>query len=314
MGGMRTLYPVPADRTVMELEVGGGHTIVFEEAGNPDGKPVLVVHGGPGGGSSPKQYQFFDPEAYRVVLVDQRGAGRSTPRASCEHNTTWDLVADFERVREHLGIDRWMLFGGSWGSALSLAYAQTHPDRVTELVLRGIFLLRRSELEFFYQDGTSHLFPDAWEGFLAPIPEDERGDLIAAYHRRLFGPDRETMLIAARAWARWERATCMHDPLEDLTEPDEQVEAFARIENHYFVNGGFFTHEDQLLDGVDLIRHIPTVIVQGRYDVICPMRTAWDLHRAWPEAELVVNTGAGHSMFDPENATALVEACDRFRP
>lgn len=311
---MRSLYPVPDHRTVMEMEVGGGHTIVFEEAGNPDGKPVLVVHGGPGGGSSPKQYQFFDPEVYRVVLVDQRGAGRSRPRAFCDHNTTWDLVADFEKVREHLGIDRWMLFGGSWGSALSLAYAQTHPDRVTELVLRGIFLLRRSELEFFYQDGTSHLFPDAWEGFVAPIPEEERGDLISAYHRRLFGEDHETMLTAARAWARWERATCMHDPLDDLFEPDEQVEAFARIENHYFVNGGFFTHEDQLLDGVDLIRHIPTVIVQGRYDVICPMRTAWDLHQAWPESELVVNTGAGHSMFDPENAAALVEACDRFRP
>ncbi|MFM7064269.1 MAG: prolyl aminopeptidase, partial [Actinomycetes bacterium] len=245
---------------------------------------------------------------------DQRGAGRSRPHASVEHNTTWDLVADFERVREHLGIEQWMLFGGSWGSALSLAYAQTHPTRVTELVLRGIFLLRRSELAFFYQDGTSHLFPDAWEGFLAPIPEDERDDLIAAYHRRLFSNDREVMMTAARAWARWERATCMHDPLEDLEEPDAQVEAFARIENHYFVNGGFFTHEEQLLDGIDLIRHLPAVIVQGRYDVICPMRTAWDLHRAWPESELVVNTGAGHSMFDPENAASLVAACDRFRP
>lgn len=311
---MNDLYPVPARRTTFELEVGGGHTIVAEEAGNPDGKPALVVHGGPGGGSSPSQYQFFDPDVYRVVLVDQRGCGRSRPHASVEHNTTWDLVADFELVREHLGIDQWLLFGGSWGSALSLAYAQTHPERVTELVLRGIFLLRRSELEFFYQDGSSHLYPDEWEGFLAPIPEAERGDLISAYHRRLFGDDREEMMTAARAWARWERATCMLEQLDSLDEPDEQVEAFARIENHYFVNGGFFTHEDQLLDGVDRIRHLPAVIVQGRYDVICPMRSAWDLHRRWPEAELVVNTRAGHSMFDPENATALRAACDRFRP
>ena len=308
------LYPIPDERTITELEVTGGHTIVFEEAGNPDGKPAVVVHGGPGGGSMPTHYQFFDLTAYRVVLIDQRGCGRSTPHASVEHNTTWDLVDDLERVRGHLGIDRWLVFGGSWGSTLALAYEQAHADRVTELVLRGIFLLRRSELEFFYQDGTSHLYPDAWEEFVAPIPEAERDDLIAAYHRRLFSDDRDVMMEAARAWARWERATCMLEQLADLSQPDDAVEAFSRIENHYFVNGGFFTHEDQLLDGVDAIRHIPAVVVQGRYDVVCPMTTAWELHRRWPEAELVVNNNAGHSMFDPENAAELVAACDRFRP
>ncbi|MTA64907.1 MAG: prolyl aminopeptidase [Actinobacteria bacterium] len=295
------------------LDVSGGHSIRVHESGNPSGKPVVVLHGGPGGGSSPRQYQFFDPQAYRVVLIDQRGCGESTPYASVECNTTWDLVSDIETVRQFLGIDRWMVFGGSWGSTLALAYAQTHPERVTELVLRGIFMLRPSELRFFYQDGASHIFPDAWEGFLAPIPVDEQDDLIAAYHRRLFGENREELLTCALAWAEWERATCMLDPDQGASEPGPQPEAFARIENHYFVNGGFFDSDTQLLDRVDLIRHIPAVIVQGRYDVVCPMRSAWDLHRAWPQAELIVNTHAGHSMFDPENAAALKEACDRFR-
>ncbi len=293
------------------MPVPGGHTFVVHESGPPDGVPAVVLHGGPGGGSSPEHYRFFDPEHYRVVLIDQRGCGASTPFASVEHNTTWDLVSDIEVVRELLGIERWLVFGGSWGSTLSLAYAQAHPDRVTHLVLRGIFLLRPSELRFFYQDGASHLFPDAWEGFLAPIPEDERDDLIAAYHRRLFGDDREELLRCARAWSEWERATSMLDPSSDA-EPPEQAEAFARIENHYFVHGGFLDHPDQLLDGVDRIRHVPAAIVQGRYDVVCPMRTAWDLHRRWPEAELIVNTRAGHSMFDPENASALVAVCNRF--
>jgi proline iminopeptidase len=251
--------------------------------------------------------------------MDQRGCGRSTPHASVEHNTTWDLVADVERVREHLGIDRWMVFGGSWGSTLALAYAQTHPERVTAMVLRGIFLLRRSELEFLYQDGASHLFPDEWEHYVAPIPEAERDDLIAAYHRRLFGVDPEEMLRCAHAWSAWERACSYLVPPDDTglpetdePETDEEVLAFARIESHYFVNRGFLEPESQLLDHVDRIRGIPSVIVQGRYDVVCPMRSAWDLHRAWPEAELIVNWGAGHSMFDPENTSALVTACERF--
>ena len=307
------LYPAAEHRQSYMLEVSGGHSIRVHESGNPTGKAVVVLHGGPGGGSSPKQYQFFDPQAYRVILIDQRGCGQSTPYASVDHNTTWDLVSDIETVREFLGIDHWMVFGGSWGSTLALAYAQTHPERVTELVLRGIFMLRPSELHFFYQDGASHVFPDPWEDFLAPIPVDEHGDLIAAYHRRLFGENREELLSCARAWAEWERATCMLDPDQGASEPGPQPEAFARIENHYFVNGGFFESENQILQGVDLIRHIPAVIVQGRYDMVCPMRSAWDLHRAWPEAKLIVNTYAGHSMFDPENAASLKDACDRFR-
>ena len=311
------LYPPIEPRESYSLDVGDGHTLYVEESGNADGKPVIVLHGGPGGGSVPKQRRFFDPDAYRIILMDQRGAGHSTPRASVDHNTTWDLVADGERVRELLGIDRWMVFGGSWGSTLALAYSQTHPGRVTELVLRGIFLLRRSEIEFFYQDGASHLFPDEWEGYLEPIPVDERHDLVAAYHRRLFGGDPVEQLRCARAWTTWENATSYL-----VTEPDADPEAlsddyaltFARIENHYFTNRGFLDPETRLLDDVDRIRHIPAVIVQGRYDVVCPMRSAWDLHRAWPEAELRISPRAGHSMFDPENAGALVDACNRFRP
>ena len=307
------MYPIADHRQSYYLEVSGGHRIRIHESGNPQGKPAVVLHGGPGGGSSAKHYQFFDPMAYRVVLIDQRGCGESTPFASVDHNTTWDLVSDLEEVRNFLGIDHWLVFGGSWGSTLALAYAQTHPERVTELVLRGIFMLRPSELRFFYQDGASHLFPDAWEAFLTPIPEDEQGDLMAAYHRRLFGEDSVELLSCAHAWSEWERATCMLDPDQICNESAEQVEAFARIENHYFVNGGFFESPTQLLDDVGLIRHIPAAIVQGRYDVVCPMRSAWDLHRAWPQSELIVNTHAGHSMFDPQNAASLKTVCDSFR-
>lgn len=308
------LYPPIEASQTLTLDVGDGHTLYVEESGNPDGKPVIVLHGGPGGGSAPKQRRFFDPAAYRIILMDQRGSGLSTPKGSVDHNTTWDLVADVEKVRNRLGIDRWMVFGGSWGSTLALAYSQAHPARVTELVLRGIFLLRRSELDFFYQDGSSHLYPEAWEGYLAPIPTEERHDLIAAYHRRLFGDDPTEQLRCARAWTAWEHATSylVGDPAAEPVS-DEQALAFARIENHYFTNGGFFDAETQLLDDVDRIRHIPTVIVQGRYDVVCPLRSAWDLHRVWPEADLQISPRAGHSMFDPENAGALVDACDRFR-
>jgi proline iminopeptidase len=312
---MRSLYPEIPARVTHRLDVGRGHALYAEESGNPEGKPVIVLHGGPGAGSSPKQRRFFDPDAYRIVLLDQRGSGKSTPLGSVEHNTTWHLVEDVEELREQLGIERWMVFGGSWGSTLALAYAQSHPDQVTGLVLRGIFLLRRSELSFFYQDGASWVYPDAWEDFVAPIPAGERADLIAAYHDRLFGDDPDERLRCARAWARWERATSYLVPPPDEGEPDsdDAVLAFARIESHYLVNGGFLASETQLLEGVDRIRHIPAVIVQGRFDVICPVRSAWELHRAWPEADLVVNPRAGHSMFDPENTAALVEACDRFR-
>ncbi|MCB9889791.1 MAG: prolyl aminopeptidase [Planctomycetes bacterium] len=313
---LRPLYPAiePFDQGL--LAVDDHHRIYYEQCGNPAGKPVVFVHGGPGGGAGKDYRRFFDPEAYRIVLFDQRGCGRSTPYASLRDNTTWHLVADIECIREHLGIDRWQVFGGSWGSTLSLCYAQTHPDRVTELVLRGIFMLRRKELEWFYQEGASHLFPDAWEHYLAPIPAVERGDLMSAYYRRLTSDEEATRVEAARAWSVWEGTTSLLYPDEGKiaeTGADEFAVAFARIECHYFVHGGFFQDEDQLLHGVDRIRHIPTVIVQGRYDVVCPARSAWDLFRRWPESELVIVDDAGHSALEPGNRSELVRATDRFR-
>ena len=248
-------------------------------------------------------------------MFHQRGCGESTPYASLVDNTTWHLVSDIEALREHLGIDAWQVFGGSWGSTLALSYAQKHPARVTELVLRGIFMLRRSELLWFYQEGASHIFPDAWEHYLEAIPEVERGDLMSAYYRRLTSDDPELRRRAARAWSIWEGSTSyLQQDLEHIarTGEDEFAEAFARIECHYFVNGGFFETEDQLLKNVDAIRHIPAVIVQGRYDVVCPMRSAWDLHRAWPEAELHVVPDAGHSANEPGNIDALIRATDAF--
>jgi len=298
------------------LRVSDLHEVYWEESGRPDGTPVVFVHGGPGGGTSADQRRFFDPSAYRIVLFDQRGCGRSRPHASLEENTTWDLVADMERIREHLGIDRWVVFGGSWGSTLGLAYAQAHPDRVRALVLRGIFLLRPLELRWYYQQGASFVFPEAWEAFVAPIPEAERGDLMAAYHRRLLSDDRDERLRAARAWSVWEASTSrlLLDPAHVTSfGEDDFAEAFARIENHYFVNGGFFSHPDQLLDDVDRIRHIPAVIVQGRYDMCCPMTTAWDLHGRWPEADFRVVPDAGHAAAEPGTMDRLVTAADRFR-
>jgi proline iminopeptidase len=313
---LRTLYPPIEPHRTGRLEVTGGHSLYFEENGNPKGKPVVFVHGGPGSGTDAKQRRFFDPAVYRIILFDQRGCGKSTPHASLVENTTWDLVADMERLREHLGIERWMLFGGSWGSTLSLAYAQTYPERVTELVLRGIFLLRKQEIDWFYQRGTGALFPDAWEHFLAPIPEEERGDLLHAYAKRLFGDDKHTQQEAARAWSVWEgRTSCLYPNTELITRnaEDDFSIAFARIECHYFVNKGFMRSDSQLLDDVHRIRHIPAVIVQGRYDVVCPPESAWALHRAWPEAQFVMVPDAGHSANEPGNTSALVEATDRFR-
>jgi proline iminopeptidase len=311
----RTLYPEIEPFDSGFLKVPDLHTLYYEQSGNPDGKPVVFLHGGPGGGVNPKCRRFFDPARYRIVLFDQRGCGRSTPHAELIDNTTWHLVADIERLREHLSIDRWQVFGGSWGSTLALAYAETHPDRVSELVLRGIFMLRRSELEWFYQQGADALYPDAWETYLAAIPEAERGDLMSAYHRRLTGDDRAEQLAAARAWSVWEGATSFlwqdRGHIEASGE-DEFALAFARIECHYFVHGGFFEHDDQLLRNVDRIRRIPAVIVQGRYDVVCPLRSAWDLHRAWPEADLRIVQDAGHSAFEPGILHELVEATDRF--
>ena len=277
---------------------------------------MVFLHGGPGGGTDPRQRQFFDPAAYRIVLFDQRGCGKSTPFASMDANTTWHLVADIERLREQLGIEKWQVFGGSWGSTLALAYAETHPDRVTELVLRGIFLVRRSEIDWFYQGGCRALFPDAWEDFTAPIPVAERGDLVSAYHRRLTSPDRAVRVEAARAWSVWEGRTSyliVNEAAVAHHDEDDFALAFARIECHYFVNDCWLEGDKALLNGIDRIRHIPAVIVQGRYDVVCPTESAWALHRAWPEAELVITPDAGHAAFEAGNVDGLVAATDRFR-
>ncbi|HUR40285.1 MAG TPA: prolyl aminopeptidase [Verrucomicrobiae bacterium] len=308
-------YPPIEPYRTHRLRVSPIHEIHVEECGNPRGQAVLFVHGGPGGGSEPWHRQFFDPSRYRIVLFDQRGCGRSTPHAELADNTTWRLVEDMEKIRDRLGIDRWVVFGGSWGSTLALAYAQTHPQHVKALVLRGIFLLRPAEIRWFYQDGCSWLYPDAWEKFLEPIPAAERGDLVSAYYQRLTHGDARIRSAAARAWSIWEGATSKLIPSEDLVRrfgEDKFAEAFARIECHYFVNGGFFESPDWLLENVGRIRKIPAVIVQGRYDVVCPIRSAWDLHRAWPEAELQIVADAGHAASEPGILRRLVEATDRF--
>jgi proline iminopeptidase len=312
---MRTQYPPIEPFDTGYLAVGDGHEMYYEQSGNPNGKPALFVHGGPGGGGDVNARRFFDPERYRIVVFDQRGSGRSRPHASLEANTTWHLVADMERLRAHLGLQRWLVFGGSWGSTLALAYAETHPPSVSELVLRGIFLLRQLELTWFYQFGASLLFPDQWQKFLEPIPPAERHDLLGAFHRRLRSPDAAERLAAARAWSVWEGATSSLLPnpkREDQFGAPEFALALARIEAHYFVNRGFFSHENQLLDGIERIRAIPGVIVHGRYDVVCPIDTAFELHRRWPEADFRIVRDAGHSAFEPGITAELIAATDRF--
>lgn len=313
---MRALYPAIEPYRTGVLPVDDRHTLYYEECGNPGGKPVVILHGGPGAGCNPKMRCFHDPAAYRIILFDQRGAGRSTPHADLTDNSTWDLVADIEKLRLHLGVNRWQVFGGSWGSTLALAYAQTHPEPVTELVLRGIFMLRRWELEWFYQGGAHRLFPDAWVAYRDHIPADERSDMMQAYHSRLTSEDETIRLAAARAWSVWEGATSTLIPepasINSFEDPHFAL-SFARIENHYFVNKGFFEVDDQLLRDVGKIRHIPGVIVHGRYDVVCPVQNAWDLHLAWPEARLHVSPTSGHSAFEAENAAALLDATDSFR-
>lgn len=320
---MREFYPPIEPYDSGHLEVGDGQQIYWEISGSPGGKPVVFVHGGPGGGTSPDQRRFFDPDRYRIVLFDQRGCGQSRPHiadgADLSVNTTDHLIADIERLREHLGIDRWQVFGGSWGSTLGLAYAQAYPSRVTELVLRGIFLLRRLEIDWYYNGGAAHLFPDLWESYLAPIPAAERdGDLVAAYHRLLTSDDRATAERAARAWTGWEQATSFLLPRDaeagDTTaaEGDTRFDlAFATIENHYFVHGGFLD-EAQLLTNIAALDGIPAVIVHGRYDVVCPVRNAWDLHRAWPSAKLIIVDDAGHAAAEPTTTHHLISATDAF--
>lgn len=313
------LYPDIEPYESGYLLAGDGQRVYWEQCGNPEGKPVVFLHGGPGAGTSPWHRRFFDPERYRIVLIDQRGCGRSTPHmsepgADLRFNTTWHLVADLELLRRNLGIDTWQVFGGSWGSALALAYAQCNPERVSELVLRGIFTLRRHELEWFYEGGASAIYPDLWEEFVAPIPVLERSRMIEAYHRRLADPDPAVHLPAGVAWTMWEASTLTLRPdpalVESMAAPEAAV-AFARIENHYFMHGGWF-REGQLIEDVGRIRGIPAVIVQGRHDVCTPIMTAWDLHRAWPEAEFVVVPDASHSASEPGIAAALRAATDRF--
>ncbi|MCK7636581.1 prolyl aminopeptidase [Corynebacterium pygosceleis] len=323
------LHPQTDAHDSGRLDVGDGQLIHYGVHGNPEGRPVVVVHGGPGGAGDPAAARFFDPGRYRVIMFDQRGCGRSTPHLAdpgtdtvraLETNTTAHLISDMEKLREHLGVESWQVFGGSWGSTLSLAYAQTHPERVRELVLRGVFLLRRSELDWFYNGGADHIFPDLWEGYLDPVRQAHGGDvagldLIAEYHRLLSCTDRSTALRAARAWTTWEKSTSTLrvPPGVDDGLSDDYALAFARIENHYFMHGAFL-RDGQLLEktNIDRIRHIPAVIVQGRYDVVCPVRSAWDLHRAWPEADLTICPASGHSQMEREISRALVAATDRF--
>lgn len=309
------LYPAIEPYRSGRLAVGGGHEIYFEECGNPAGRPALIVHGGPGGGCNPSMRRYHDPRTYRIILFDQRGCGRSTPHASLHENTTWHLVADMEALRRHLGIERWQLLGGSWGSTLSLAYAETHPERVSELILRGIFLLRRAELEWFYCGGCSWLYPDAYEAFERVIPPAERGDIIGAYHKRLTHEDPRVQLAAAKAWSIWEGATLslIQDPERMRQFGDATYAlAFARIECHYFVNRGFFEHDGQLLLNAHRLRDIPGIIVHGRYDVVTPVRNAVDLKRAWQRADLRLVADAGHSMSEPGIVHELILATRQF--
>ena len=313
---MRGLYPEIEPFDTGTLAVDARHRIHYEQCGNPDGKPVVMLHGGPGAGCGAKMRRFHDPSRYRIVLFDQRGAGRSTPHADLVDNTTWDLVADIEKLREHLGIERWQVFGGSWGSTLALAYAEAHPGAVTELVLRGIFMLRRWELEWFYQQGCSRLFPDAWQKYLGHIPVVERHDLMSAYHRRLTSPDEAVRLAAARAWSIWEASTSFLRQDEAFIRSHEDPHfalSFARIECHYFVHGGFFDADDQLLRDAHRLKGIPGVIAHGRYDVVCPAQNAWDLHQAWPGSRLEFAPLSGHSAFETQLTDILVRATDSFR-
>ncbi|MDJ0393011.1 prolyl aminopeptidase [Rhodococcus sp. G-MC3] len=315
----RELYPPIEPYDVGHLDVGDGQRIYWETSGNPESTPVVFVHGGPGGGTGPAQRRYFDPEKYRIVLFDQRGCGRSTPHIAdggdLAVNTTDRLVDDIEKLREHLGVEQWLVFGGSWGSTLSLAYAQAHRERVLGLILRGIFLLRRSEIDWYYNGGAGHIFPEQWENFLAPVPEDQRGgDLVQAYHQLLTSNDRSIATEAAIAWSSWEAATSYLLPRPDQIAENEDPRfalAFAGIENHYFSNDGFL-RENQLLDDAHLLDGIPGVIVQGRYDVVCPAASAWALHKAWPAAELKIVDDAGHSAAEPGIIHHLIEATDRF--
>lgn len=314
MTQLRSIYPPIEPYSTGRLDVGDGHSVYYERVGTPGAKPAVFLHGGPGGGISPHHRRLFDPHLYDVLLFDQRGCGRSTPHAGLQANTTWHLVADIERLRAVVGADKWLVFGGSWGSTLALAYAQTHPDRVSELILRGIYMLTKPELDWYYQFGVSEIFPDKWERFQAPIPKDERGDMIAAYRKRLTSNDMAVQIEAAKAWAIWEGETITLLPSPDLSASFSESHfalAFARVENHYFVHGGWL-EDEQLLRNAHRLRAIPGVIVHGRYDMPCPARYAYALHMAWPEADFHLIEGAGHAWTEPGILDQLVAATDRF--
>ncbi|MDB2488988.1 prolyl aminopeptidase [Gammaproteobacteria bacterium] len=315
MNQLLSLFPPlePFNFGFMEKD---NHRIYYEQCGNPDGKPAVFLHGGPGGGGSTQVRRFFDPDKYHVVIFDQRGCGRSLPHGCLENNTTWDLVEDIENLKVKLGIKQWLVFGGSWGSTLALAYSQTYPDSVSEMVLRGIFMLRKKELDWFYQYGASNIFPEAWQKFIEPIEHNERDDLMAAYHKIFLSNNEEKKLNAAIAWSRWEGSTSSlsynPDMANSFSDPKFAL-AFALIENHYFVNKGFLDHENQLIEsGINIIRDIPTVIVQGRYDIVCPISTAWELSQNWPEAELIVAPSSGHTAFELEITHELIKATNTF--
>lgn len=307
------LYPPvePFDQRV--LDMGDGHRVYFEQTGNPDGRPVVVVHGGPGGGSSPAMRRYFNPDVYRIILFDQRGCGKSMPHAAIENNTTWHLISDMEKIRNTAGIEQWIVFGGSWGATLSLLYAQAYPERVTHIVLRGVFLMQKSELDWFYAGGAGHFWPEPWERFVSLVPEEERDDLIEAYAKRLFCGHRPTEIRFAQAWAKWENALAsVHSAGYGGDAPPEYARAFSRLENHYFRNFGFLREDGQILKDMARVRHIPGVIVQGRYDMICPPHTAYKLAQSWPRADLRMIQNAGHALSEPGISAELVRTMDRI--
>jgi proline iminopeptidase len=309
-------YPAIEPFSTEFLKVSNLHTLYLEQSGNPSGQPIIVFHGGPGGGVYPELRRFFDPEHYRIIMFDQRGAGLSTPAAELEENTTWHLVDDIEKIRTHLNIKSWIIFGGSWGSTLALAYSQTYPDHVAGLILRGIFLCRPSEINWFYQQGASEIFPDLWEKYQNHIPQAERNNYVKAYYRRLTDPHYQTRLEAAKIWSQWEAGTAKlivdHAAIDEFEDPQFALQ-FARIECHYFINNAFFKSDNWLIENVDKIKHIPCVIVQGRYDVVCPMKSAWDLHTAWPQSQLKIIPNAGHSAMESGIKAQLINFCNDFK-
>lgn len=309
------LFPNIEPFNTFHLPVSDLHTIYVEESGNKNGKPVIFLHGGPGGGVDPKYRRYFNPDKWHIIMFDQRGCGKSTPFAELKENTTWDLVDDIEKIRNHLSIDRWVIYGGSWGSTLSLAYSQTYPDSCKALILRGIFLVRKKEIHWFYQEGASKIFPDNWQSFVAPIPIEKRNNLLEAYYHLLIGEDSSKKIEAAKAWSTWEGSTVRliqdKDFIGDFSD-EKFAEAFARIECHYFMNNAWFNSDNHLIENVDKIRHIPAVIVHGRYDIICPVENAWELHQAWPESELHIIPDAGHSIFEEGIKDKILEYTEKF--